>query len=303
MSASASAAVVEGRDLCAPATWGGNEEAARRLQEFLDEKGGKGWLFLNGCNLKELPPEIGELTGMTRLDAGRNFEMKSLPDTLGQLESLEMFSCAATSVSALPESLQYCKRLRMLFCQDTKLTELPSWIGELEELEVLKSGDTTIAALPESLAHCKRLSTLWLNNTKLSALPSWMGELTALKSLTCSNTPITALPESLVYCTQLSVLEIGRTKVNTLPDWIGELAVLEVLCCTDTYITTLPTSLCRCSKLRSLFLEGCNSLEFPPRDIMTPLLGSLADDKDSIESVLTWLREHDGARKIKGLRA
>ena len=227
-------------------------------------------------SIKEFLDKKDGKGGLSLDDCG----LKEVPSEIGHLvEMTELDVSNNRELESLPDSLSHCTRLCELDCQNTKLTEIPSWIGKLTALEVLDCSRTAITVLPDSLVHCTLLSALDCNNTKLTEIPSWIGEFAGLSVLYCRNTSITALPESLAGCAELQWLDFHNTK-----------------------LTALPANLWRCVNLLYLDVSSCESLEFPPPEVIAQIgAGCLVGD--GLKFILGWLRENDGARPIKAVGA
>lgn len=78
--------------------------------------------------------------------------LASLPDSIGQLASLQRLSLYNTPLAALPESLGQLASLQYLSLGNTQLAALPEWLGELPELRRLDLRGLTLPRLPRSLA-------------------------------------------------------------------------------------------------------------------------------------------------------
>ena len=64
----------------------------------------KGELRLSGSRLTVLPPEIGQLTGLVRLDPSSN-QLTALPPEIGQLTSLMYLDLSSNQLTALPPEI------------------------------------------------------------------------------------------------------------------------------------------------------------------------------------------------------
>ncbi len=97
--------------------------------------------------MKVLPPEIGKLSGLTRLDLVGN-RLAVLPPEIGELS-----------------------RLTTLYLSDNQLTALPPEIGQLSRLEGLNLSDNQLAALPLELGRLTMLEFLDLDGNPLTSPP------------------------------------------------------------------------------------------------------------------------------------
>lgn len=94
-----------------------------------------------------IPPEIGSLKMLQRLDFGKNMLSGSLPDQLGELTNLRW----------------------ILLSQNNLTGQIPAQLGHLNSLLVLNlSQNELIGVIPETLANASKLGTLLLDHNKLS---------------------------------------------------------------------------------------------------------------------------------------
>ena len=101
--------------------------------------------------------------------------MASLPDTLGQLSSLQALSLDENQLRSVPDAL-----------------------GQLSRLQQLNLSRNQLSTVPDALGHLSSLEQLHLDNNQLATLPDSLGSLTNLKILILHNNPALNLPESLL---------------------------------------------------------------------------------------------------------
>ncbi len=104
-------------------------------------------LNLSGRDISALPPEIGNLTHLTRLNLKQN-QLKELPKEIGKLVNL-----------------------RELWLDGNQLTTLPAEIGNLKNLKWLSLGDNQLSEIPPELAHLSALEILNLQGNHALPLP------------------------------------------------------------------------------------------------------------------------------------
>lgn len=104
-------------------------------------------LNLSGSGLTRLPPEIGELTHLTRLSL-KNNHLTSLPPEIGKLTHLRELWLDDNRLTSLPPELGRLTRLRWLSLRNNQLRELPESIADLSGLEMLELGGNP---LPEAV--------------------------------------------------------------------------------------------------------------------------------------------------------
>ena len=153
-------------------------------------------LILGGTQLTALPESIGQLVSLQDLDL-RYTPLAALPKSVGQLTSLRYLDLRSTRLAALPDSIGQFASLRILYLNDTPLAALPDSVGQLANLQTLYLDGTRLSALPDSVGQLANLQTLYLDGTRLSALPEGLGELPKLRKLDLSGLTLPRLPRSL----------------------------------------------------------------------------------------------------------
>ena len=185
-------------------------------------------LDLEGAPISTLPAEIGQLTSLQCLDLSRT-PITTLPAEIGQLTNLQGLYLSETQISSLPAEIGQLTSLQRLDLSNTPITALPAEIGQLTNLQGLNLNGTQISSLPAEIGQLTNLQGLYLSETQISSLPAEIGQLTSLQRLYLNNTPIAALPHCLQSLTNLESLAFDRTKVRSIPPWIKQLPSLKVL--------------------------------------------------------------------------
>jgi Leucine-rich repeat (LRR) protein len=197
-------------------------------------------LFLSGNRLAgRLPPELGMLTQLERLDVNRNRISGPIPTQLSDVTGLITFRMDENLLTgAIPTELGLLTDLvdvRLRGANDTSfLSEsIPSELGLLSGLTALDLGSHHLnATLPTELGRLTRLRKLWLDNNQLSGpVPSQLGQQTNLRQLWLSNNSLVgALPPEILKLPVLQVLSVENNRIaSTVPTQIGSLSALEEL--------------------------------------------------------------------------
>ncbi|XP_076897501.1 TMV resistance protein N-like [Bidens hawaiensis] len=177
-------------------------------------------LDLSHNMIQELPSSIGNLTKLIRLNLTycqnlntlpattvrlkylKTFQLhgciklESLPENLGQLESLEDLIVSSTNIRSIPNSVRRCKHLKTLDVHDCKsLTYLPPALGDIESLEVLRAARSAIMVIPDSICSSKSLKILDLRGCfNLHELPTYLSNIERLEEIYISGSRVSEFP-------------------------------------------------------------------------------------------------------------
>jgi hypothetical protein len=182
-------------------------------------------------------------------------KLLTLPESLGNLSSLQYLYLDENQITRLPESIGNLKSLKRLYLRVNKLTKLPESIGNLSSLEHLDLNDNQLTTLPESIVNLKSLQELYLGYNEITTLPKSIGNLKSLRELYLTENELTTLPESIGNLESLKELKLFQNKLSILPESIGTLKLLQKLDLWGNKLTTLPDSLRNCKNLESLELR------------------------------------------------
>ena len=151
------------------------------LAELLRDAKSRHWevLDLCSCRLSDIPTTLGELEDLRHLELGSGVRsirgddnvFTKLPDSIGNLTSLQMLFLDNSKISALPSSIGKLTSLQSLDLRGTKISALPASIGNLTSLQLLDLSGTQISALPDSIGNLKKLRKLDLCNCHLQEIP------------------------------------------------------------------------------------------------------------------------------------
>lgn len=220
-----------------------------------------------------LPPEIGNLTKLRRLDlrAGGSqplyanppvlfFLNGELPASLGNLQALEYLDLRGDRFEGVPDSLAGLTLLTTLLVGGNRFTRFPSLAG-LSSLEVLDLSSLPVGAIPD-LSLLISLRDLEVSRNHLSSIP-WVGALIHLERLDLSGNELEELPPDFAGLTQLRELQLGGNRLQSLSPEIGQLANLDELSLDSNLLSSLPGEIGQLLSLESLDLSG-NQLDTLP---------------------------------------
>jgi Leucine-rich repeat (LRR) protein len=220
-------------------------------------------LDLTGRNIKELPPEIGQLKNLTGLYLSRN-QLNSLPPEIGRLKSLKVLILFKNQLSELPMEIGQLANLRDLNLYDNNLSSLPAEIGQLTELAELDLSDNKLTDLPEKIGQLTNLKHLYLRNNKLSLLPSEIRKLMSLIVLNLPNNQLAFLPPEIGQLMNLNDLDLFGNQLSSLPPEIGRLMNLKNLDLSRNQLTSLPPEIGQLMSLNDLDLSRNQLRSLPP---------------------------------------
>ncbi|QJT27901.1 protein kinase [Aeromonas media] len=160
----------------------------------------------------------GELLGARHLKLAENLTAFPL-EILSLKETLEVLDLTGNQLSALPDELAECKKLRILFCSENNFTELPEVLGNCPALTMVGFKANRIEVVsPTSLP--ARLRWLILTDNAIERLPDELGQCDALQKLMLSGNRLRELPASLANCQRLELLRIAANRLEALPEWL-----------------------------------------------------------------------------------
>ena len=163
------------------------------------ELAGARTLRLSGLALGELPPEV-----------------------LGLADTLELLDLGDNPLDALPAEFARLKRLRVLFCSNTRFARLPPVLGDCPALEQVGFRDTGLREVPAE-ALPSSLRWLTLTGNRIERLPESLGQRPLLQKLMLSGHRLQALPDGLEGAPALELLRLSANRFERLPCWLPEL--------------------------------------------------------------------------------
>ena len=154
--------------------------------------------------------ERAALAGTVELDWSSR-GLTELPPEIGRLTRLEKLNLAGNELSSLPAELAACTALRTLFFLNNRFTAIPSVVGRLPSLAMLSFKSNRVERIPED-ALPPSLVWLILTDNALAALPAALGRLPLLRKLMLASNQLRALPD----LSGLASLELVRLSDNHL---------------------------------------------------------------------------------------
>ena len=225
-----------------------------------------------------IPPELGGLSNLERLNLDRNELSGTIPPELGGLSSLQRLNLAWNHLSgAIPPELGGLSNLRWLNLSGNALSgAIPPELGDLADLRSLYlSGNALSGAIPPELGSLSHLGSLSLEWNALSgAIPAELGNLSNLGSLSLGGNDLAgAIPPELGDLSNLGFLYLhGNDFSGPIPPELGDLASLVRLWLHGNDLSgAIPPELGDLANLERMHLAQ-NSLSGP----IPPTFGGLA---------------------------
>jgi Leucine-rich repeat (LRR) protein len=119
-----------------------------------------------------------------------------LPESLGDLDSLQNLQISDNNLTALPQSIGNCTKLRYLSAYDNRIHELPESIGNCTELELLYLIRNRFTRFPMVLLQLKKLLTIDFGGNHLTEVPPEIATYEQPIRLYINDNYLTTLPEA-----------------------------------------------------------------------------------------------------------
>ncbi|WP_052435855.1 leucine-rich repeat domain-containing protein [Neochlamydia sp. EPS4] len=236
------------------------------LTQWIEEHG-KDIISLNldKSGLTSLPPEIGQLSQLQRLDLASN-RLTAIPAEIGQLSQLQRLDLAGNLLTSIPAEIWQLTKLQWLCLGYNLLTAIPAEMGQLSQLQALYLYCNQLTSIPAEIWQLSQLQSLNLARNRLTAISAEIGQLSQLQSLDLGGNPLTAIPAEIWQLSQLHTLWLSNNQLTTIPAEIGQLSQLRMLYLSDNQLTTIPAEIGQLSQLHILWLSN-NQLTTIPAEI------------------------------------
>ena len=189
-------------------------------------------LLLTGMGLTgRIPPEIGGIADLRRLDLDDNMLTGQIPRELGSLSDLELMYLHINRLTgAIPAELGALANLQTLNLSDNMLTGgIPAELGKLRNLrELLIEVNSLTGGIPAELGKLSNLTHLLLERNSLGGeIPPQLGDLTRLKAVYLRHNGLTgAIPAAWGELANLTYLYLssGNSFTGCIPSGLRDVA-------------------------------------------------------------------------------
>jgi len=138
-------------------------------------------LLMKGNSLKGIPLEIGNLSDLVELDFANNIDLVTLPPTIGNLANLQKLDIRFCGLSSLPFSFGNLKSLEMLQLWGNQFTELPASVTEMAALKDLHLNNNKLTTLPVEITNLTNLTYIDTQRNAICSVPpqveAWLNRL------------------------------------------------------------------------------------------------------------------------------
>ncbi|CAH8517126.1 unnamed protein product [Schistosoma turkestanicum] len=167
-------------------------------------------LDLSYNQIDHLPDSIGELVSLEVLDLTSN-RLEALPNRIGELVRLVQLELESNQITSIPLNIGQLCQLQILNLDVNKLSRLPSTIGNLNNLKKLRVKENLLQRLPPEIGKLKNLTHLYLSNNKpLDLLPIELGMLPCLRYLGIDGCSLRQMPMNVTKNGSASVIKYLR---------------------------------------------------------------------------------------------
>ncbi len=220
-------------------------------------------LDLNGNQLAQIPPEIGQLARLLRLDLDGN-QLAQIPPEIGQLASLQTLYLNGNQLAQIPPEIGQLANLQELYLHGNQLAQIPPEIGQLARLQVLRLDGNRLAQIPPEIGQLANLQTLYLNGNQLAQIPPEIGQLASLQVLRLDGNQLAQIPPEIGQLARLLRLDLDGNQLAQIPPEIGQLARLLRLDLDGNQLAQIPPEIGQLANLQTLYLHGNQLAQIPP---------------------------------------
>ena len=238
-------------------------------------------IFLEECELEELPNEFGNLKNLVTINLNEN-KLNKLPDTFSNLSNLIGLNLSNNEFSEIPKGLSGLTNLLGLYLDFNKFSTISSEFCSLTQLKNLELSNNEIIEIDSCFENLINLIKLDLSGNKILKF-DWLSKLTNLQILNLNDLAIENLPNEIAKLNQIENLYLSANKLNTIPNEIKELPKLTDLDLGNNNFDVFPLELCNFLNLETIDLTSNKISNLPDKIINLTNLKSLDFDNNLFE--------------------
>lgn len=192
-------------------------------------------------NSGAIPKDIGKLVNLkTLVWDSSSIGFEGIPQTIGNLKSLEVLTLKENRITTIPDSIGNLKSLRELNLYKNRLSSLPQSIGNLQTLLKINLDKNEFRTFPTQLLKLKNLELLNLEKNFIKSIPKEIDELQNLKYFNIEHNGLESIPSEIGNLSKLEELYLAYNKLKEIPISFGKLENLKELYIMNNKITNIP---------------------------------------------------------------
>ncbi len=266
-----------------------------------------GTLDLSGNNLRTIPPDVGKLKTLVKLDMSRNGlrcmhanDYTGLPQEMAGLTNLQYLNISECNLPYIPPVIWKLVNLKELDISRNKINMLVPEVGNLMRLRHLNAQQTNISTLPAEIAFCQELEELLMWGNVIESLPETLKELPNLKKLAINYRSFATM------VVMENLLKKGQIQSEHIPPVLFEMSCLHVLDLEGTKINSLP-DVC-IAKLTEFYINKNYFMKIPQMifgidtlvvlDISDNMITTIPDEIEKLTGLITFRANNNNFETI-----
>jgi hypothetical protein len=211
------------------------------------------YLWLQNIGLTSLPNGLGKLDIYKAILTGN--DLREIPPQIFEITSLQELILAVNPISDFPCELVKLKRLKSVSFADTKIKEINCDLSQFESLEHFDISRNNLTKLPEQIKNIPNLTWLSLNSNQLTDFSFIDNRLKHLEMLYLYTNKVKRISAETKFLGNLKELLIFDNEIESIPDNIADLKNLEKLELWDNPIKSISPKIAELTKLKSIRLD------------------------------------------------
>lgn len=171
-----------------------------------------------------IPPELGNLINLEKLNLYGNDLSGGIPSTLGNLANLEYLDLSFNPLKGtIPPELGNLANLKILKLSGTQLEgEIPAELGRLGNLEYLELNNNQLeGSIPLELSYLEKLNLLDLSRNRLSdGIPGELGNLPRINQVWLNGNQLSGIIPLNLTSLRAGLVSLGYNALHTKSKWL-----------------------------------------------------------------------------------
>ncbi len=229
-------------------------------------------LDVSQTQITTLPDEIGDLRRLRVLSCSECWGLKTVPDALVRLTSLEEFNLWGTHITNLPDLSGLSQLHTLNLGAIRSLASVPATCASLPSLRHLNVYGHSVEAIPAAIFGLAGLQELEVGDDALDELPEDVGDLRGLRRLSVYASHLQTLPRAIARLTALEDIDVSlshRLDLSSVFPLLAALPRLRTLALGGSFpmkkqFREIPRGIGSLRQLRQLNVQGNDLQELPP---------------------------------------